>query len=96
MPDAAVRASAMANMCTTGNPTSRSLRLQSLGELEFQMVSPPKIKLVGWGLFLEQEVSPGFDMPSTAEYFCEEQCIISTPEGEEGDVDPPGSAKFRA
>ena len=25
MPDAAVRASAMANMCTAGNPTSRSL-----------------------------------------------------------------------
>ncbi|CAE7325918.1 unnamed protein product [Symbiodinium sp. CCMP2456] len=46
---------------------------------EFQMVSPEKVRLVNRKVPVENEFAPGFDMPSTAKYFCKERCIISTP-----------------
>ncbi|CAE7488878.1 UVR8 [Symbiodinium natans] len=55
---------------------------------EFQMVSPGKFKPVDRKLSLETKLAPGFDVPWTAKYFCQERCIISTPRTRREDPQP--------
>ena len=47
---------------------------------EFQMVSPGKLKweVKSTGRFLEPKYATGFDLPSTAKYFCQEQSRCKT------------------